>query len=130
MPSEDLARFHKLVLAGHVPGEVTCMLRTDVIEFNWEPDGSGIIWDNEKFRTIPIDTVWFNFALQAPLIDDPDEIAVPEGFDRAFYADQASFNFAISKKLSSIEIQLRTIAWRVGLIACVQAVIVAYRYWR
>ncbi len=99
------------------------------LEFGWEPDGSGQKWDNEKSPSVPIENVSFNFDLQVRSTDLPLNTEVPEGDDRAFFSDAARVNFALVRRLSSIESSLGRLSWTVGLIALLMLGLALSRFW-
>jgi hypothetical protein len=116
LTDEHLAGFHALVLAGRTP-------RTAVVFFQhgadsaWEPDGSGQEWDNVKNPSVPIENVSFRFELHAQPTDEPLGEESADGDDRAFYSDAARVNFALLRRLTSIESSLKRLFWMAGLIA-------------
>jgi len=124
----DLAGFHALVLSGKTLRTAVIFLAHGELEYGWEPDGSGQKWDNEKNPSIPIENISFNIELHnadnAPL-----SIAVPDGSDRAFYADTARVNFALLGRLSSIEALLGRLSWTVGVIALIMLALALPRFW-
>jgi hypothetical protein len=130
LPDDHLAGFHSLVLAGKTPRTAVVFLQHGELEFGWEPDGSGQKWDNERSPSVPIENVSFNFSLHAPSADHPLNTEVPESDDRAFFADAARVNFALIRKLSSIESSLGRLSWTVGLITLLMLGLALSRLWR
>lgn len=128
-PDNYLAGFHALILAGRVPRTVAILLQHGELEFDWEPDGSGQKWDNEKNPSIPIENVSFNFDFHPPSANQPLNAAVPEGDDRAFFSDVARVNFALLHKLSSIDASLGRLYRAVGLIVILVFGLALSRFW-
>jgi len=129
LPDDHLAGFHALVLAGKTPRAAFIDLAHGKLEYGWEPDGSGQTWDNEKHPSIPIENVSFKFDLLAPPSDQPLNTEFPEGYDRAFFSDAARVNFALLRKLSSIESSLGRLSWHVGIIALIVLGLALSRFW-
>ena len=117
LPPDLLADFHALIQGGRVPKQAIVSFPSGALTFGWEPDGSGQNWDNEKTPAVPIESVTFNFDLEAPSIDRPWDMAIPDESDREFFSDQARVNFALLRKLSAIESSITRLAWTLGLIA-------------
>jgi hypothetical protein len=117
-------------LAGRTPQKAVIFLQHSELEFGWEPDGSGQKWDNEKSPSIPIENVSFNFELNVPSIDQPLDTEILDGDDRAFFSDTARVNFALLRRLSSIEVSLGRLSWTVGLVALLVFGLVLSRFWR
>lgn len=130
LPDDHLAGFHSLVLAGRTPRQAVVSFRHGALEFGWEPDGGGQKWDNEKSPSVPIENISFSFELHAPPTGMPLDIEVTEGDDRAFFSDAAKVNFALLRRLSSIESALGRLSWTVGLIALLMVGFVFVRFWR
>jgi hypothetical protein len=129
LPDDHLAGFHSLVLAGRTPRNAVVSLPHSELEFGWEPDGSGQKWDNEKNPSIPIENISFNFELHVPSTDRPLNTEVPEGDDRAFFSDVALINFALLRRLSSIEAALGRLSWTAALIALLLASLAISHFW-
>lgn len=129
LPDEHLAGFHALVLAGRTPRTAVIFLDHGELEFGWEPDGSGQKWDNEKNPSIPIENVRFDLSLRVAPGELPVNTEIPEGDDRAFFSDTARVNFALLRKLSSIEGSLERISWSVGLVALIVIGLALSRFW-
>lgn|GEM_PF-5535624 len=125
----DLAGFHALVLSGKTLRTAVIFLAHGELEYGWEPHGSGQKWDNEKNPSIPIENISFNIDLHSNADNAPLSIAVPDGSDRAFYADTARVNFALLGRLSSIEALLGRLSWTVGLIALITLALALPRFW-
>ena len=51
------------------------------IEFGWEPDGSGMIWHNKEHRTIPIESVRFDYSIVKPRFDQETHRPLPMLFN-------------------------------------------------
>ena len=116
LPDDHLAGFHALILAGRTPRTAVIFLDHGELKYGWEPDGSGQKWDNEKNPSIPIENVRFDLSLRVAPGELPVNMEIPEGDDRAFFSDTARVNFALLRKLSSIEGSLGRISWSVGLV--------------
>jgi hypothetical protein len=116
-------------LSGKTLRTAVIFLAHGELEYSWEPDGSGQKWDNEKNPSIPIENVSFNIDLHNNADNAPLSIAVPDGSDRAFYADAARVNFALLGRLSSIEALLGRLSWTVGVIALITLALALPRFW-
>jgi hypothetical protein len=61
---------------GRLPRSVT--LAVNGMEMGWEPDGSGLEWDVERYRRLPLRKVHFAVPLASRMqTEDPDEEALP-----------------------------------------------------
>jgi hypothetical protein len=137
LPDEYLAGFHSLILAGRTPRKAVVFFPHHAeLGYGWEPDGSGQKWDNKKSLAVPIENVSFNFNLEVPSADHLWNTEIPEGNDRAFFSDAAMVNFALVRKLSSIESKLSSIesllgrvSWMVGLIALLVLGLALSHFW-
>ena len=130
LPDDHLAGFHSLVLAGRTPRQAVVSFPHGALEFGWEPDGSGQKWDNKKSPSVPIENISFSFELHALPTGLSLNTEVPEGDDRAFFSDAAKVNFALLRRLSSIESALGRLSWTLGLIALLMVGFVLFRFWR
>lgn len=130
LPDEHLAGFHSLILSGKVPRQAIISFPHDKLGFGWEPDGSGQTWDNEKEKTIPIEDIRFDIPIVAPTSADVElSTAIPDSGTPAFFTDPMKVNFAIIRKLSSIESSLGRLSTAVGFIALVVAILAISRFW-
>jgi hypothetical protein len=102
LADDQLTHLHSVILSGRTPSTAIVHLYHDDLQVGWEPDGSGLKWDNETSPLIPIEEVTFNFSLQA---SPKDEWAaeIPEYYDPEFFADSGRVNFVSMRKLSSVE---------------------------
>lgn len=129
LPDDHLAGFHSLVLARKTPQKAVVFFPHGALEFGWEPDGSGQKWDNETKPSIPIESVSLKFDLHVPSVDLPLDTEVPEGDERAFFSDAARVNFALLRRLSSIESALRRLSWTIALIAVLLVILALSYFW-
>lgn len=129
LTDEHLAGFHSLVLAGRTPRTAVVFFQHGTLESGWEPDGSGQKWDNGKNPSVPIENVSFRFELHAQPTDEPLGKESADGDDRAFYSDAARVNFALLRRLTSIESSLTRLSWVVGLIALLMLGLALSRLW-
>jgi hypothetical protein len=131
LPDDHLAAFHALVVGGRVPKRVVVFFPHDKLGFTWEPDGCGQTWDNESSRTVPIENIRFDIPIAAPPPSDDAiwKVEIPEDADHAFFSDPAKVNFAMIRKLSSIETTLGRLSTAVGFIALVVLALALSRFW-
>jgi hypothetical protein len=130
LPDDQLAAFHSLVIGGRVPERAVVFFPHDKLGFTWEPDGRGQTWDNEIEQTVPIKNIRFEIPIAAsPPSDDAIwKVEIPEDADPAFFSDTVKVNFAVIRKLSSIEVTLGRLFTAVGFIALVVFVLALSRF--
>lgn len=125
-----LQNLHAIILRGKIPSKAVIWFGVhNELEYGWEPDGSGQKWDNENVRTIPIENVTFNFKFREPSEDKYLDNKLPEAYDSEFFADSARVNFALIRKLSSLEAFLARANWILGAIAILILLFLLSRYW-
>jgi hypothetical protein len=131
LPSDHLAAFHALVIGGRVPKRAVVFFPHDRLGFTWEPDGRGQTWDNESERTVPIENIRFDIPIAAPPLPDDAvwKVEIPEDADPAFFSDAAKVNYAVDRKLSSIETALGRVSMAVSLIAFLVLALALSRFW-
>jgi hypothetical protein len=130
LSDDHLAGFHSLILSGKVPRQAIISFPHDKLGFGWEPDGSGQTWDNEKEKTIPIEDIRFDIPIVAPTPADVElSTAIPDSGTPAFFTDPMKVNFAIIRKLSSIESSLGRLSTAVGFIALVVVILAISYFW-
>lgn len=72
-PLEELNDFISSAKMGFLPSEIS--IRTDGMDYGWEPDGSAVKWENSKEANhIPVADACFNLTLASSIIPviDPD----------------------------------------------------------
>ena len=103
LADDELRDFHSLILAGLKPRTATVsFISNDYLHYGWEPDGSGMTWNNEKFPSVQIERVEFQFDLKEPALGLSPPIS-PSG--------------EIIRGMAAIELGIRNLSWGVWLIA-------------
>jgi hypothetical protein len=136
LPDDQLAAFHRLLLAGKVPWQaiVSLPFSHDYLKFRSEPGGSGKEWDNERAPEVPIENVEFILTLQVArndeVLGEPETVFLDvDGAHRSFYSDAARVNYALIGKLSAIESAMARLSWTVGVIALLTLALTLARFW-
>jgi len=69
VPDQQFRELLRAAHEGRLPKAITLYMEGEGIKIGWEPDGSGVDWDNKKEPYLPIKEISFSVPLVAP----PDE---------------------------------------------------------
>lgn len=101
-------RFEALLTAvnqGRLPSEIS--ITTEGMSYNWQPDGSGKIWDNKNTPQIPIKAMFFIVPLVGP---DPLDFLDDRNTDDTMPPSRAQLNQVISS-LVQLRGKLESMSW-------------------
>jgi hypothetical protein len=130
LADDQLTNLHSIILTGTIPRKAVIRFGVhNELEYGWEPDGSSQKWDNEKNRTIPLENVRFDFKLYDTRDSKASITEIPDRYDPDFFSDTGRVNFALLRKLSSLESRLERTNWLIGVIAVLILFFLLSRYW-
>jgi hypothetical protein len=117
------ARFEALLTAvnqGRLPSEISITIAG--MSYDWQPDGSGKIWDNKNNPQIPIRAMFFIVPLVGP---DPLDFLDDRNAEDTMPPSRAQLNQVISD-LAQLRGKLESMSWLLILLTFFLAAIVCH----
>lgn len=114
-------RFEALLTAvnqGRLPSEIS--ITTEGMSYDWQPDGSGKIWDNMSTPQVPIKAMFFIVPLVGP---DPLDFLDNRNAEDTMPPSRAQLNQVISD-LAQLRRKLESMTWLLILLAFFLAAII------
>lgn len=126
VPADQMEVLLKAALLGHVPLEIHVQLTGDGIAFDWEPDGSGLTWDNLTHTIVTVSGASFSLAVASKPPPYPDELQqLPTNVGPAHHQLQE-----LSTKLAQGGELLKRVSGRVDVATAAIILLLAFVAWR